>query len=59
MARPRTTPALQTILAEEVFVGWDSSARVEEAELTEASEDLLMAEALLSGVPGRDRESLC
>lgn len=40
-------------------MGWERSARVDEAELTEASEERLMTEALLSGVPGKDRESLC
>lgn len=31
---------------------------MEEAELTEASEERLMADVLLRGVPGRDRGSL-
>ena len=40
-------------------VGWaNSKALVEEAELTDASEDRLIADELLSGVPGREIGSI-
>lgn len=48
----------QTTLAGEPSTEWDRRARVDEAELTDASDDLLIAEALLKGVPGRETESL-
>lgn len=49
---------IQTTLEGNPSVGCDRSARVDDAELTEASDDLLITEALLRGVPGRDSESL-
>ena len=47
------------MLAGEPSVGWESNALVDDAELTEASDDLLIADALLRGVPGRERDSFC
>lgn len=46
------------MLAGELSIGCERRALVEEAELTDASDDLLMAEALLKGVPGRETVSL-